>query len=97
MHARIVKLEDIKSIPPRSSCDVLLQANIKNCGLTHPLYVDGSMNLVDGGERFHIIQDLGYTDVPVIVLTNDFEIWLSQEGTLDKITIELLADEERLE
>lgn len=48
-----------------------LAASIKAVGLLHPVVVTASYELVAGGRRLAAVRSLGWTDVPVTIVTID--------------------------
>lgn len=47
-----------------------LAASIKEIGLLQPVVVDGNNNLIAGARRLAAVKSLGYSDVPVVRVTN---------------------------
>ena len=48
-----------------------LAASIKSVGLIHPLSINSKYQLLAGGRRFSALKDLGFNEVPVIIVDHD--------------------------
>lgn len=66
----IEKLEPSKYNPRKISREMLgaLKRNIQEFGLVDPLVVNGDMTIIGGHQRYKVCLELGFAEVPCIVL-----------------------------
>ncbi len=76
---RKVKIGELKPAPhnPKSRTDMRspkmrqTMRNIEDIGLIYPIAVDKHLNILDGHRRWTCCKELGWTEIPVIIVPNE--------------------------